>query len=188
MVFHGSGQPDYLVVSDLPLRAPPGAAQQVKGIQYILEKRHYTAGKLKIGYQSCDDSSAATGGRDPARCVANAKAYAQNPAVLGVIGPYNSECAALEIPIANARAGGPLVMVGTGTTDPRSRPPSRRARSARPAKFYPTGERSFVRLTAPDQYQAAAAALLARGHHLHRVFVRRRRRGVRPRDRRLVQA
>ena len=164
VVFHGLGQPDYLIVSDLPLRAPPGAMQQVKGIRYVLEQRHYTAGKFKVGYQSCDDSSAATGGRDPARCTANAKAYARNPSVLGVIGPYNSECAALEIPIANASPTGPLVMIGTGTTDPSLTSAVSGGAIGTPAKFYPSGKRSFVRLTAPDQYQAAAAALLARRH------------------------
>jgi len=170
-VYQGSGQPDYLIVSDLPLRAPPGALRQVNGIRDVLERRHYTAGKFKIGYQSCDDSSAAAGHMDPARCAVNAKAYAQNPAVLGVIGPYNSPCAALQIPITNASSSGPLVMIGTGTTDPSLTSAVPAGEIGTPGKFYPSGRRSFVRLTAPDQYQAAAAALLARRHHLRRVFV-----------------
>src|SRR5207244_5076012 len=73
IVFHGSGKPDYLIVSDLPLRAPPGAQQQVAGIEFVLRQRRYRAGKFAIGYQSCDDSSAASAGRELARCAANAK-------------------------------------------------------------------------------------------------------------------
>jgi branched-chain amino acid transport system substrate-binding protein len=171
IVFGGEGKPDYLIVSDLPLRAPPGAARQVAGIQYVLRRRHYRAGDYSIGYQSCDNSSAAAGGRDLGRCSANAKAWSANRRVLGVIGPYNSECAALEIPVADAAPNGPLAMIGTGTTDPQLTTKIPGGVVGAPGRFYPAGSRNFVRLTAPDQFQAAAAALFARAHGLRRVYV-----------------
>jgi branched-chain amino acid transport system substrate-binding protein len=169
--FQGEGKPDYLVVSDLPLRAPPGARMQVAGIEYVLRQRHFAAGKYSIGYQSCDDSSAASGHWDLGRCEANAKAYAADTRVLGVIGPYNSECAAGEIAIANTASKGPLAMIGAGPTNPELTARIPNGDPGTPEKFYPKGVRNFVRLTAPDQYQAAAAALLARGQGLKRVFV-----------------
>jgi branched-chain amino acid transport system substrate-binding protein len=167
----GKGKPDYLIVSDLPLRAPPGAREQVAGIEYLLRQRHFTAGKYSIGYQSCDDSSAASSKYQLGRCGANTKAYAADPRVVGVIGPYNSECAALEIPIANAAPKGPLAMIGAGPTDPQLTARIPNGDPGTPGKFYPTGVRNFVRLTAPDQFQAAAAVLLARRKQLKRVFV-----------------
>jgi branched-chain amino acid transport system substrate-binding protein len=170
IVFHGAGKPDYLIVSDLPLRAPPGAAREVIGIEYMLRARGYRAGKYSIGYQSCDDSSAATGARDLGRCSSNAKAWAADKQVLGVIGPYNSDCAALEIPVANAAPGGPLAMVGTATTDPELTATVPEGAPGTPGKYYPNGIRNFVRLAAPNQFQAAAAAEIFAGRHLRRIF------------------
>jgi branched-chain amino acid transport system substrate-binding protein len=169
--FQGKGKPRYLIVSDLPLRAPAGSREQVAGIRYVLRRKRFAAGQYRVGYQSCDDSSAAVGGRDIGRCTANTKAYASNLHVLGVIGPYNSECAAVEIPIANAAPDGPLAMIGTATTNPEltAKVPAGSPRS--PERYYPKGVRNFVRLSAPDQFQAGAAALLAKQHRLRRVFV-----------------
>ncbi|HZT46231.1 MAG TPA: branched-chain amino acid ABC transporter substrate-binding protein [Gaiellaceae bacterium] len=169
--YRGPGKPDLLIVSDLPLRNPPPAREQVQGIQYVLRQRHYRAGKYRIGYQSCDDSSASGGGFDPDRCSANAKTYAANERVVGVIGPYNSPCAALQIPVTEAAPDGPLVMIGTATTDPQLTTRVPGGDPGTPRKYYPKGVRNFVRLAAPDQYQAAASAILAGQLRLRRVFV-----------------
>jgi branched-chain amino acid transport system substrate-binding protein len=171
VVFDGAGKPRLLIVSELPLRAPPGALLQTKGIEYVLRRRHFKAGKYSVGYQSCDDSTAATGARDLARCVANAKAIAADRGVVGIIGPYNSDCAALEIPIANASPNGPLVMIGTATTNPQLTAAAPGNDVGTPAKYYPTKTRNFVRLVGADQYQAAAAALIFRRAHVARVYV-----------------
>ena len=169
--YHGPGKPQYVIVSDLPLRAPPGAREQVAGIEYVLKQRGYQAGKYRIGYQSCDDSSASVGAYDNGVCTANAKAYATDTDVLGVIGPYNSGCAADEIPIADSATKGPLAMIGTATTDPELTAAVPGGSTGTPDVYYPTHIRNFVRLTAPDQFQGAAAALLAKQHALRRVFV-----------------
>jgi branched-chain amino acid transport system substrate-binding protein len=171
VLFHGKGKPRYLIVSDLPLRAPPGAREQVAGIKRALELRGFRAGRYSVGYQSCDDSSATAGARDTAVCTANAKAYAADTSVLGVIGPYNSECAALEIPILNRAQKGPLAIVGTATTNPQLTARVPGGDPGTPGSYYPTGIRNFVRLAAPDQFQAAAAAMFAQKHHLARMYV-----------------
>ena len=170
-MYEGSGKPRYLIVSDLPLRAPPGAARQVMGIEWMLRRRHFHAGAYAIGYQSCDNSSAATGAHDEARCTANAKAWSSDASVLGEIGPYNSGCAAVEIPIANAASGGALAMIGTATTDPELTAKTPGGQPGTPEKWYPAGTRNFVRLSAPDQFQAAAVAQIARSHRLGRIVV-----------------
>jgi branched-chain amino acid transport system substrate-binding protein len=170
-ILTGSTKPRFLIVSDLPLRAPPGAALQVKGIRYELAQAHFRAGKYAVGYQSCDNSTAATGAFDPARCAANLKNIAADTSVLAVIGPYNSPCAQVEIPIANRAPKGPLAMIGTATTDPELTARVPGGDIGTPTKFYPGGIRNFVRIVAPDQYQAAAAAMLARSRHLKRIAV-----------------
>jgi branched-chain amino acid transport system substrate-binding protein len=62
-------------------------------------------------------------------------------------------------------------MIGTATTDPELTTAVPGSVIGSPNRYFPTHVRNFVRLTAPDQYLAAAAALLARSHHLHRVAV-----------------
>ena len=78
-VFYGGrGVPDRLIVSDMPLRG--GGAlptpQMSEAIAYVLRQRGFRAGRLRIGYQSCDDSTAQAGIFDEAKCAANAKLYA----------------------------------------------------------------------------------------------------------------
>ena len=66
VVYKGSGSPDFIVASDLP--APgcdPEADRQIsRAILWDLADRGWKAGSYKIGYQSCDDSTAQTGGWD----------------------------------------------------------------------------------------------------------------------------
>lgn len=169
--YSGPGKPKYVIVSDLPLLAPPGAREQVAGIRYVLRRHHYRAGSYSIGYQSCDDSSAAAGHFDGTVCSANAKAYAADASVIGMIGPYNSDCAALEIPVLERAPHGPVAIIGTATTDPSLTTRVPGAPAGTPDVFYPKGTRNFVRLSAPDRYQATAAAMFAVRHRLRRVYV-----------------
>ena len=89
----------------------------VEAIRLVLERRHYRAGPYTIGYQSCDDSTAQGGGWDLIRCYSNAKAYARNPDVIGIVGSYNSGCSAQEIPVTNQAPNGPLAMISPASTD-----------------------------------------------------------------------
>lgn len=169
--YGASGNPSYLIVSDLPLVAPPGAREEVAGIRYVLRRQGYRAGAYSVGYQSCDDSSASASHFDATVCSSNAKAYAADAAVLGMIGPYNSDCAAVQIPVLEKAPHGPVAVIGTATTDPSLTTRVLGAAAGTPDVFYPKGVRNFVRLSAPDQYQAAAAAMFAADHGLHRVYV-----------------
>jgi branched-chain amino acid transport system substrate-binding protein len=55
---------------------------------------------------------------DDATCVKVAEQQAAQPEVIGVVGPYNSGCAKLVVPILNRADGGPLAIVSNGATDP----------------------------------------------------------------------
>ena len=63
-------------------------------------------GASSVAYQSCDDSIASTGLYDEAKCASNARAYAENHDVVGVIGTLNSPCAVAALPELNRAVTG----------------------------------------------------------------------------------
>ena len=103
MIYKGSGSPDYIIASDLPLQGAirHQTVQISRAILWALAQKGYKAGSLKIGYQSCDDSTAQTGGWDSAKCATNGRLYAANKSVIGVVGTFNSGCAKIIVPILN---------------------------------------------------------------------------------------
>jgi len=115
--YEGSGTPEGLIVSDLPMQGDSAerSNQQVEAIRLMLEQNDWTAGDTPVAFQACDDSSEKTGLWDEQICEDNATAYAEDDQVLGVVGTYNSGCAAIEIPILNEAD---VAMVSPGT--PRS--------------------------------------------------------------------
>ena len=73
--YPGTGAPDLVLVSSLPLRGPFRAesAQINDAIRAQLKTRRFKAGDHTIGFQACDDSTAAAGGSDPGQCAENAE-------------------------------------------------------------------------------------------------------------------
>ncbi|TML72821.1 MAG: hypothetical protein E6G13_04740 [Actinobacteria bacterium] len=116
--YQGSGKPDYLIASDLPLQGSgrTQTVQMTEAIKFILKQKGFKAGKYKVGFQSCDDSTAQAGKWASEKCSANANAYAQNKSVVGVIGTFNSGCAEIIIPVLNRAPGGPVAMVSPANT------------------------------------------------------------------------
>jgi branched-chain amino acid transport system substrate-binding protein len=173
--YGGEGKADYVIVSDLPLQSPGRdgllTAQAARGITLVLRQRHYRAGRYTVGYRSCDDSTAQARSFDFGKCVANAKAYAADRRVIGVIGTYNSGCTEVEIPITNRAPDGPLAMVSGWNTFTFL---TRRAPSAPPNMLrwlYPTRTRSYARIIAEDRVQLLAGAMLARKLGRNRSFL-----------------
>ncbi len=165
------GKADALIVSDLPLQgdARLTATQMAQAITLVLRERGFRAGRLRLAFQSCDDALAGTGLYDEGKCAANARAYAANPDVIGVIGTLNSPCAFRMLPLLNRAEGGPLGMISPlnsyiGLTRPLEG-------TDELAGLYPTGRRNFVRIYPADDLQAAALAQLARDRGRRRVFV-----------------
>ncbi len=168
----GSQRPDLLVASDFPLQGVGWHRALAGAVAFVLRQHGFRAGRFRVAYQSCDDSTPTSGGSDPGKCTSNAKLLAADRAVVGVIGPLESSCAALEIPILNRAAPGPLALISPTSSLPSL---TRRDRFAfppgAPAALYPTGVRNFARVYPRDDQQAAAQVLLARDLGLHCVFV-----------------
>jgi ABC-type branched-subunit amino acid transport system substrate-binding protein/tRNA A-37 threonylcarbamoyl transferase component Bud32 len=172
----GGGTADVEIVSDLPLQGPESAGPRAMtdAITQVLRQHDFRAGRFRLGYRSCDDSTRQTGSFENRRCAANANAIARAK-VAALIGPYNSDCAQIEIPVLNRAPGGPIPIVGPTTTyqgltrGPGMPPPG--GFRHEPQVYYPTGVRNFVRLPPDDDQAAGAQAILARQLKLHRVYV-----------------
>jgi len=164
LVYGGTGRPDAIIVSDLPMGAGPRipARQMSDAIAYVLRAHGYRAGSRTIGYRACDDWSGATAVFDPKRCHSNGEAYARTKSVVAVVGPYNSGCALTLLPPTNSAPGGPLPVISptASETDLTRKGPT--ALSGLPGSLYPTGRHSFARLYPTDDDQGAALALEAK--------------------------
>jgi ABC-type branched-subunit amino acid transport system substrate-binding protein len=175
-VLAGPGKPDVLIASDLPLQGEDGVGPRAMAdaIENVLERHDFRAGRFSVGYRSCDDSNAQIGFFDQRICASNANAYARTEQLVAVIGSYNSDCSAVEIPILNGAPGGPLAMISPANTGPgltaRSEPPPW-GYKGEPDVYYPTGTRNFVRLPPLDDTQGTAHALLAQQLALRSVYM-----------------
>jgi branched-chain amino acid transport system substrate-binding protein len=170
VVYKGSGSPDYIIASDLPLQGAirRQTLQISRAVLWALADRGWKAGPYKIGYQSCDDSTAQTAGWDSAKCATNARLYASNKSVIGVVGTFNSGCAKIEVPILGRASGGPLAMVSPANTNPGL---TKKWDPGEPNKYYPTGKRNYARVVATDDLQGPADAMWAKSLGKTKVFV-----------------
>jgi branched-chain amino acid transport system substrate-binding protein len=170
-VQHPSGK--LLVASDLPLSGlgRSRAIQAAKAIGFVLARHGWKAGSYSLAYQSCDDATARAGRWDSRRARANARAYAANPSVVGVIGTFNSGATQIELPILNRAPRGPLAMVSPANTLVGLTHRGPATALGEPRRYYPTGKRNYARLVAANDYQGAADAELARQLGLTKVFL-----------------
>jgi branched-chain amino acid transport system substrate-binding protein len=171
--YEGDGNPDYLLVSDLPLQgASRTQTLQINdAIRYELKQAGFKAGDHKIGFQACDDSTAQAGKWDSGKCSQNANAYAGNDKVLGIIGTFNSGCAAIIIPVVNQAPNGGIAMVSPANTYVCLTQGGPGCDKTEPDKYYPSGTRNYARVVANDGYQGAADAEFAQKIGVKKVFV-----------------
>lgn len=173
-VVSGGAQPQVLIASDLPVRGfafHEDTVHMEAAIRFVLARHRYRAGRFTVGYQACDDSNPQAAQGDLTKCAANAKAYAQDASVVGVIGTWSSNCAAVEIPILGQAPHGPLGMVSPSNTNVGLTHADAGTAPGEPARYYPTGRRNYVRVISADDAQARADALLAKRVGARRVFV-----------------
>jgi branched-chain amino acid transport system substrate-binding protein len=170
VVYKGSGSPDFIVASDLPLQGAirHQTLQISRAVIWELANQGWKAGSLKIGYQSCDDSTAQTAGWDSAKCATNARSYAGNKSVIGVIGTFNSGCAKIEVPVLNRAHPGPMAMVSPANTNPGL---TKHWDPGEPQKYYPTGVRNYARVVATDDFQGPADAMWSKSLGYKKVYV-----------------
>src|SRR5215216_1249176 len=164
----GGEAPTLKLVSDLPLQGSSRieTVSMVNAIKMALEQRNYKAGDFKIKYESMDDATAQAGQWDEAKCAENAQKAAQDEEVVGWIGPFNSGCAAVEIPILNEAQLGMISPANTYIGLTKSSPDP-----SEPEKYYPTGERNYARVIVADDKQGAAGAKLMEQQGFESVYI-----------------
>jgi branched-chain amino acid transport system substrate-binding protein len=161
-----------LIVSDLPLQGDSRqrSLQMNTAIRTVLADANWQAGGRQIGFQACDDSEADTGLWSKAQCQANARAYAADASVLGVVGTYNSGCAEAMIPILGRAPGGGVAMVSPGNTLICLTQSAPGCAKGQPASLYPQ-RRNYARVVPNDAYQGAGLASFAKQQKLGRTYV-----------------
>jgi len=172
--YEGDGNPDYIIASDLPLQGASRTQtlQINEAIRKVLADREYKAGDYNIGFQACDDATAQAGKWDSGKCSQNANAYAANDKVIGVIGTFNSGCAAIIIPVLNQAPDGGIAMMSPANTYPCltvNLPGG--CDATEPDKYYPSGERNYARVAPADDYQGAAVAEFMKGKGVTKLYV-----------------
>ena len=143
------------IYSSLPLQGASSAQTQpmVNGIKLALSEAGNKAGQWTVKYTSLDDSTAAAAKWDPGQTAANARKAASDSKAVYYIGEFNSGASEVSIPILN-EAGLPQVSpantyVGLTTDEPGSV-------KGEPQKYYPTGNRTYLRIVPRDSIQAAS--------------------------------
>jgi branched-chain amino acid transport system substrate-binding protein len=170
IVYKGSGKPTFIIASDLPLQGAirKQTVQISRAMIWALQQKGWKAGSATVGYQSCDDSTAQSGGWDSGKCATNARLYATNTSVMAVVGTFNSGCAKIEIPILNRAHPGPVLMVSPANTNVGI---TKKWDPGEPQKYYPTGVRNYARVVATDDIQGPADALYSQVKGYKKVFV-----------------
>ena len=171
--YGGPGRPQYLIVvsSGFLGRFKGHGVQSAQAIKLVLTQHGWRAGKYTVGLQACEETSAKNGLPSRVKCARNARAFAENRSVLGVIGPLTSDCAAHMLATLNRAPGGPLATISGGNSYlglTRSGPGTR---PGEPTRYHPTGRRGYARLAPTDDVQGAANALFAQRNGARRAFV-----------------
>jgi branched-chain amino acid transport system substrate-binding protein len=171
--YEGDGNPDYILASDFPLQGSSRTQteQIVAAIKFELGQRDWKAGDYAIGFQSCDDATAQAGKWDSGKCSQNANNYAGNDKVIAVIGTFNSGCAAIEIPVLNQAPEGGIPMLSPANTYTCLTKGGPSCDATEPDKYYPSGNRNYLRVVANDDYQGAAVAEFAQAEGVKNVYI-----------------
>jgi branched-chain amino acid transport system substrate-binding protein len=165
----GGGGETLKIVSDLPLQGSDRVqtTQMVRAIQFVLKQANNKAGDYTVEYESFDDATAAAGKWDEAKCAENARTYVDQK-VVGVIGTYNSGCAAIIIPILNEV---PISMISPANTGVGLTHTGASTGPGEPEKYYPSGERNYVRVVASDDNQGKVGVQYMKKLGVKKVYI-----------------
>jgi len=157
----GSCTGSVTLATDLPVSgsdASDGKPTQ-NGAQLAVDQanKNKTLGGCTIKFTAKDDASVALGKHDPQQGAQNITELAGDASVLGVVGPFNSNVATAELPIANKAN---LVMVSPSNTNPGltivgSNP------DINTNSLKPTGNTTYFRVCTTDIGQGKADAQVA---------------------------
>jgi branched-chain amino acid transport system substrate-binding protein len=166
----GGGGGTVNVYSSLPLQGAsrPQTTAMVDGIKLALEQNGGKAGETTVKYTSLDDSTAQAGTWTPEATGANARKVAGDDAAVAYIGEFNSGASAVSIPILNEV---PIAQVSPANTAVGLTSDEPGADKGEPDKYYPTGERHYLRIVPKDTIQGAALATIMKQDGCKTVYI-----------------
>jgi branched-chain amino acid transport system substrate-binding protein len=166
----GGGGETVNVYSSLPLQGAsrPQTTAMVEGIRLALQQNNGKAGDLTVKYTSLDDSTAQAGTWTPEATSANARRVAQDDAAVAYIGEFNSGASAISIPLLNEV---PIAQISPANTAVGLTSDEPGADEGEPEKYYPTGERHYLRIVPKDTVQGAALATLMKQDGCGNVYI-----------------
>jgi branched-chain amino acid transport system substrate-binding protein len=164
----GGGTVD--IYSSLPLQGAsrPQTTAMVEGIKLAVEQAGGKAGDFKIKYTSLDDSTAQAGTWTPEAASANARKVAQDDSAVAYIGEFNSGASAISIPILNEV---PIAQISPANTAVGLTSDEPGADAGEPEKYYPTGNRHYLRIVPKDTIQGAALASLMKSEGCGNAYI-----------------
>src|SRR5205085_2397279 len=143
------------------------AAQIVNGEKLALAQVGGRVRGLTVGYVSLDDANPVSGRLDPGAAESNAEMAARDPMTIAYLGDFDSAATAVSLPLINA-AGIPQISPASpyvGLTSGLD------AGQDEPARFYPSGVRTFARLQPGDPAQALAQVRLMSSLHVRTLYM-----------------
>ncbi|HEY1517555.1 MAG TPA: branched-chain amino acid ABC transporter substrate-binding protein [Solirubrobacteraceae bacterium] len=159
------------IYSDLPLTGAVTAqtVPALNGEKLALKQAGNKAGQWTVKFVSLNDATATSPTNyDLNVCQANARKAATDPKAVYMVGPFNSGCAEVEIPITNqgglAQVSPANTYPGLTTNDPGTAP-------GEPQKYYPTGKRTYLRIVPRDTIQGQAGLVAMKQLGCTRVAV-----------------
>jgi branched-chain amino acid transport system substrate-binding protein len=166
----GGGGETVNVYSSLPLQGAsrPQTTAMVEGIRLALQQNKGKAGDLTVKYTSLDDSTAQAGTWTPEATSANARRVAQDDAAIAYIGEFNSGASAISMPLLNEV---PIAQISPANTAVGLTSDEPGADEGEPEKYYPTGERHYLRIVPKDTIQGAALATLMNEDGCGNVYI-----------------
>jgi branched-chain amino acid transport system substrate-binding protein len=158
------------VYSSLPLQGAQRlqTTAMVNGIKLALEQHDGKAGKLRVKYTSLDDSTAQAGNWTPEATQANAQRVASDDSAIAYIGEFNSGASAVSIPVLNEV---PIAQISPSNTAVGLTSDEPGADKGEPDKYYPTGERHYLRIVPKDTIQGAALATVMKNDGCKEIYI-----------------
>jgi branched-chain amino acid transport system substrate-binding protein len=155
-----SGSKTLIISTDLPLQgsSADSSADTNKAIQLYLDSVGNKAGKYSVKLKTYDDSTAQAGQWVDSACTKNAQEHVATRDEVAVMGTFNSGCAKLEVPVLNQAPGGQMLMVSHANTNVGL---TKTWDAGEPAKYAPSGTKSYARVVTTDDYQGTADATFA---------------------------
>jgi len=168
--YKGDGKPDVLIATDFPMQGSSRTQtlQIVAATRYLLDQQSWKEALTRLRSRSVTTRTAQAAKWDPDKCSRNAHAYAQDASLIGVLGTFNSGCAAIEIPVLNQAPGGGLQLLSPANTYGCLTEP---CAGNEPEKYYPSGKRNYARVAPSDPNQGAVDAEFLNSQGVKSVYI-----------------